>query len=96
MFKKGDRVLVKNCWGPKEKPKFHILETIYEITDTSPTPFMRLMPLPVGLQLTDEGRKYARCCQHGGRDVHFSRLMFYPGDEFFTAETPMGQLSVFG
>jgi hypothetical protein len=44
---------------------------------------MRLMPLPAKEQVTDEGRKYARCCQHGGRDVHFSRLLIYPGAEFF-------------
>ena len=80
MFRKGDRVQVVNAFGPPHDRKGHVLDTIYEIVSTAPSPFMRLKPLPVERQFSEEGRVYARCCQNGGRDVHFERLLIYAGE----------------
>jgi hypothetical protein len=80
MFKIGDRVQVLNVWGPPHDRKTAVVDTVYEVTDLHGSPFARLRPLPVAQQPSEEARRYARCCIHGGRDVHFERLVIYPGE----------------
>jgi hypothetical protein len=80
MFKVGDRVQVLNTWGPPHNRKAELVDTVYEIASLRGSPFARLRPLPVNQQPSENAKKYARCCLHGGHDVHFSRLVIYAGE----------------